>query len=143
MTRVIKETNAVGRQAIDMVLAECITTMNELTRHGGFAPVQWVLARFPRQPAKLGDEEEAADIGTIQAHLDGPTTFALQARYREKSREAFIKLDCGSRIQRGILRNAAPIVVPYKVGDIVSYCRRPRKSEVGIQWSVGSRIIGF
>jgi hypothetical protein len=38
MTRVIKETNAVGRQAIDMVLA--VTAINELTRHGGFATVQ-------------------------------------------------------------------------------------------------------
>ena len=32
---------------------------------------------------------------------------------------------------------------PYKVGDIVSYCRRARRDESGIQWSVGSRIVGF
>ena len=38
---------------------------------------------------------------------------------------------------------------PYKVGDIVSYCRRARvrnaadAGESGIQWSVGSRIVGF
>mgnify|MGYP003309443906 CR=1 FL=1 len=30
-----------------------------------------------------------------------------------------------------------------QVGDIVSYCRRARKDEVGIQWSIGSRIVGF
>jgi len=143
MTRVIKETNAVGKDAIDMVLAEYITAINEMARHGGFAPVQWVLARFPRQPATLGDEDERHDIGAIQAHLDGPTTFALQAKYREEARQAFIKWDCGSRVQRGILRNATPVSGPYKVGDIVSYCRRRRAGETGIQWSVGSRIVGF
>ena len=41
------------------------------------------------------------------------------------------------------MRNAAPIPGPYAVGDIVSYCRRPRANETGIQWSVGSRIVGF
>ena len=28
-------------------------------------------------------------------------------------------------------------------GDIVSYCRRARKEETGVQWSVGCRIVGF
>ena len=143
MIRVIKETNAIGRSAIDMVLAECIVAINEQSRHGGFAPVQWVLSKFPRQPATQGDEAESADIGAIQAHLDGPTTFGLQSKYRLKARQAFVKYDCGARIQRGILKNAGPVKGPYKVGDIVSYCRRPRAGETGIQWSVGSRIVGF
>ncbi len=39
--------------------------------------------------------------------------------------------------------NASAIAGPYKVGDIVSYTRRPRVGETGKQWSVGSRIIGF
>ena len=50
---------------------------------------------------------------------------------------------CGSRVERGILENAVPVPGPYKVGDIVSYCRRARKDESGIQWVVGSRIAGF
>ena len=86
-----------------MALAECITAINEMARHRGFAPVQWVLARFPRQPATLGDEEERHDIGAMEAHVDGPTTFALQAKYREEARQAFIKSSCGARIQRGNL----------------------------------------
>jgi hypothetical protein len=143
LIKVIKETNATGRQQVDMCLTECITAMNELQRHGGFAPVQWVLAKFPRQPATMGDEEECHDIGAIQAHLDGPTQFALQAKYRLAARETFIKWDCGERVQKAYLRNAAPVPGPYKVGDVVSYCRRARKDEVGIQWSVGSKIVGF
>ena len=31
----------------------------------------------------------------------------------------------------------------YQVGDIVSYCREARAGEHGLQWSVGSRLIGF
>ena len=54
-----------------------------------------------------------------------------------------MKWDCGLRVQRGILKNAAPVPGPYKVGDIISYCRRARLHESGIQWSVGSRIVGF
>ena len=91
----------------------------------------------------MGDEDECHDIGAIQAHVDGPTEFALQSLYRQRAREAFIKRDCGDRVQRGILRNAVPVPGPYKVGDIVSYCRRARLGEVGIQWSIGSRIVGF
>ena len=144
LNKVIKETNVIGRHQLDMALSECINALNELSRHGGFAPVQWVLAKFPRQPATMGDEDERHDIGAIQAHFDGPTEFALQSKYRLEAREAFIRWDCGSRIQRGYLRNAVPVPGPYKVGDIVSYCRRARAGEAaGIQWSVGSRIVGF
>ena len=143
LNKVIKETNAIGRHQVDMALTECITALNEMTRHGGFAPVQWVLAKFPRSPATFGDEEERQDIGAIQAHYDGPTEFALQGKYRLEAREAFVKWDCGARTQRAYLRNAAPIPGPYKTGDIVSYCRRARAGETGIQWSVGSRIVGF
>ena len=94
-------------------------------------------------PATFGDEDEREDIGAMQAHFDGPTEFALQSKYRLEAREAFIKWDCGSRTQRAYLRNAAPIPGPYKTGDIVSYCRRARAGESGIQWSVGCRIVGF
>ena len=119
MTKVRKETNAIGKQAIDMVLSECICAVNELARHGGFAPAQWVLGKFPRQPATLGDEAECQDIGAIQAYVDGPTTFALQPEEGLEARKAFVKWDCGLRVQRGILRNAGPVSGPYKVGGIV------------------------
>ena len=84
-----------------MALSECINAINELSRHGGLAPVQWVLAKIPRDPAIFRDEEERHDIGAIQAHYDGPTEFALQSKYQLEGREAFIKWDCGARIQTG------------------------------------------
>ena len=57
MKKVIKETNAIGEDAMGMVLTECINAINEMVRHGGFAPCQWVLSKLPRSPATQGDEE--------------------------------------------------------------------------------------
>ena len=126
-----------------MAATESVTAINEMSRHGGFSPVQRLLARFPRKPATLGDEAERFGIGALQGFRDGPTAFAIQAKYRQQAKQAFVKWDCGSRVQRGILKNAVPVPGPYKVGDIISYCRRARQGESGIQWSVGSRIVGF
>ena len=46
-------------------------------------------------------------------------------------------------VRRAALRNAAPVDGSYQVGDIVSYCREARAGEHGLEWSVGSRLIGF
>ena len=101
MKKVIKETNAIGEEAMGMVLTECINAVNEMARHGGFAPCQWVLSKLPRAPATRSDEGEFADIGAFQAHVDGPTAFAIQNRYRQQAREAFIKYDCSEKVQMG------------------------------------------
>ena len=91
----------------------------------------------------LGDEDECLDVGALQAHADGPTTFDVQSRDRAKAREAFVRWDCGERVRRAALRKAAPVVGSYQVGDIVLFFREARAGEHGLQWSVGSRLIGF
>ena len=101
LDKVIKETNAIGREQVDMP---------HRMRNGHQRNVEtwWiltcpmVLARFPRKTATLGDEEERFDIGALQGSQDGPTAFAIQRKYRQEAREAFVKWDCGSRVQRGI-----------------------------------------
>ena len=40
LNRVIKETHAKGRQEVDMALAECISAINDMSRHRGYASVQ-------------------------------------------------------------------------------------------------------
>ena len=134
----VKDTHASGRESMDMILSECLNAANEMARHGGFAPAQWVLSRLPRNLATMGDEDECLDVGALQAHADGPTTFGVQSRYRVRAREAFVRWDCGKRVRHAALRQAASVV-----GDIVSYSREARASEHGLQWSVGSRLIGF
>ncbi len=77
MKKVIKETHANGRVAMDMVLTECLNSMSEMSRHGGFATAQWVMNKLPRAPTTQGDEAEFADDGAIQGHVDGPTACCL------------------------------------------------------------------
>ena len=91
----------------------------------------------------MGDEDESLDVGASQAHADGPATFGVLSRYRAKAREAFVRWDCGERVRRAALRKAAPVAGSYHVGDVVSYGREARAVEHGLQWSVGSRLIGF
>ena len=38
MSKVIKDTHASGIEAMDMILSEFLNGVNEMTRHGGFAP---------------------------------------------------------------------------------------------------------
>ena len=73
MTKIIKETNAVGAEQIEMILTECLNACNELCRHGGFSPSQWVLGKFPRNPGSIHDEQEFADIAVSYTHLTLPT----------------------------------------------------------------------
>ena len=143
MSKVIKGTHASGRESMDMILSECLNATNEMIRHGGFAPAQWVLSRHPRTLATMGDEDECLDVSALQEHADGPTAFGVQSRYRAKAREALVRWDCGERVRRAALRKAALMVGSYQVGEIVSYCREPRGGEHGLQWSVGPRLIGF
>ena len=69
---------------MDMILSERSNAVNEMTRHGSFAPAQWALSRLPRNPATMGDEGECLDVGALQAYADGPTTFGVQSHHRAK-----------------------------------------------------------
>ena len=124
MSKVIKDTHASGRESVDVVFSERLNAANEMTRHGGFAPAQWVLSRLPRNPATMCDEGECLDVGALQAHVDGPTTFGVLSRHRAKAREAFVRWDCGERVRRAALRKAAPVVGSYQVGDVVSIAKK-------------------
>ena len=81
MSKVIKDSHASGRESMDMILSECLNAANEMTRHEGSAPPQWVLSRLPRSPATMGDEDECLDVCALQAHADGPISFGVQSRY--------------------------------------------------------------
>ena len=93
MSKVIKDTHASGGESMDVILSECLNAPNEMTRHVSFAFAQWVLSRLPRSPATMGDEGECLDGSALQAHVDGPSTFGVQSRFRAKAREAFVRWD--------------------------------------------------
>ena len=80
MKRSIRATNAIGPEAMEILPAESICATNELARHGAFAPVQWVLAKLPRQPATLGDESYELMLVRFEHILTALLLFALQSR---------------------------------------------------------------
>ena len=86
---------------------------------------------------------ECLDVSALQAHADRPTTFGIQSCDRAKAREACVRWDCGELVRRVSLRKVALVAGSYQVGDRVSFCKEPRAGEHGLQWSVGSGLIGF
>ena len=97
MSKVITDTHASDRELMNRILSECLTAANEMARHGGFAPPQWVLPRLPRDPATMGDGDERHDVSALQAHADGPRTFGVQSRYRARACEALVRWNCAER----------------------------------------------
>ena len=54
LIKVVKETNAIGKAAIDMALTECINAINELARHGGFSSAMGVGTLSPQSSDNAG-----------------------------------------------------------------------------------------
>eukprot|EP00971_Amphidinium_carterae_P045971 904510-Amphidinium_carterae.1 len=86
-------------------------------RRGGYAPSQWVLGRYPRRPGALAEEDEWAQLGTLQAQQDPTTTFGVKAAMRCTAQKAFVRMDCGRRYAAALLRKAAHIPRDYASGD--------------------------
>ena len=62
-----------------LVGAVCTESKNDDMRHGGFAPAQWVLGKFPRRTGQLLDENKLGQLGVLSA-VQGPgTLFQMQA----------------------------------------------------------------
>ena len=97
--------------------------MNDGTRKGGFAPSQWVLGKFPRNPGNIHTEDEFADLGVISAELDPDAAFMRMMQIRQACRGAFAAEDCSLRVQRAFLRKAAPLKGEYSVGNLIEFKR--------------------
>ncbi|CAE7249187.1 RE2 [Symbiodinium natans] len=123
-----------------MVVSECVTTKNDLSRHQGFSPSQHVLGKRPRTPGSVMDEDES--MGTLLARIDETTPFYSRHRAREEARKAFVHLDSSRKVARALQRNAAPMDMEYQVGDLVIYRRDNLPGSTSTVWSTASRVIG-
>ena len=65
MSKVIKDTNASGRETLDMILSEGLNAANKITRHRGLAPAPWVLSRLP---ATTCDEDTGRQL-LVYSHV--------------------------------------------------------------------------
>ena len=86
-------------------------------RKGGFAPSQWVLGKFPRNPGSVVDEHEFADLGVMSDQIDPDAAFRRLVDIRRSCRQAFAAEDCSLRVQRALVRKGAPLPGKYSVGD--------------------------
>ena len=95
--KVCKETGAIGREQVEQVLLEVVSTKNNSSRVGGFSPSQWVLGKGPRSDPSPLSEERFAELGAIEARHNPESIFALQHMARQEAQKAFVHLDCSAR----------------------------------------------
>ena len=65
-----------------MLMIEVTAVKNEQSRHGGFSPAQWVLAKQPNRPGGRFDEDTYADMGILSSKSDLDSAFAKQEDLR-------------------------------------------------------------
>ena len=87
-------------------LTEACIAKNELHRHGGYSPSQWVLGKMPNTPPSVLSEQSWADLGAIEDQCDPESKFTLVHEARAAAKRACVHLDCSKRVQRALLRNA-------------------------------------
>ena len=103
-------TEVIGKDMVKKALAVGVAMKNEMIRYGGIAPAQWVLGRFPRDLARLLEEDEFGQLGVLCDHLDSTTEFGLRAKFRLASVTAFVRQACGRRYMRAMSSNSGPIL---------------------------------
>ena len=106
-----------------LLASEVSSVKNESSRHGGFAPCQWVIGKFPNRLGDQFDEDSWADLGILTEKLDADGAFAMRHDIRTAARRAFVRVDCGKRVARAMLRKSAPIPGRYSCGDLMSFKR--------------------
>ena len=104
---------------------------------------QCVLGKFPRNPGNIHTENGFADLGVISEELDPDAAFARLTQIRQACRGAFAAEDCSLRVQRQLVRKAAPLSGKYSVGDLIEFRRIQGAKTEEAKWSPATRIIGF
>ena len=143
MSKVIKDTHALGKKAMHIILSECLNAVNEMTRHGGFAPAQWVLSRLPRNRPPWTMKMNTS-MWVRCKHMPMDQQLSGYSHITEQ-RHSKLSYD-------GTVVNESDALIcerphlwldPTKLETIVSYCREARAGEHGLQWNVGSRLTSF
>ena len=67
-----------------------------------------MIGKFPNRPGDQFDEDSWADLGILTEKLDADGAFAMRHDIRTAARRAFVRVDCGKRVARDMLRKSAP-----------------------------------
>ena len=72
----------------------------------------------------MHDENEFADLGVVSEQVDPEGAWQRLTQIRTACRGAFAAEDCSKRVQRALVRKAAPLRGKYSVGDLIEYKRK-------------------
>ena len=110
-----------GLHEMKMMTFNTNKVLNDGTNIGGWSPSQWVLGKYPRDPGSIMNEDEFMNLGVISERFDPTSAMQRNMQLRQAAKLSFAKEDCSARVQRAILRQAAPIQKDYQTGDLISY----------------------
>eukprot|EP00439_Symbiodinium_sp_Y106_P077691 s2610_g16.t1 len=102
--KVVAQTQAVGQSQLQTVLDECCLTKNSMLRHGGYSPSQWILGKTPRGPPSLVEEDNSADLGSLEDQADPESRFALVHQARAEAKKAIAVLQGEPILPEGLVQ---------------------------------------
>ena len=88
--KVVSQTPAAGQVQLQTVLDECCLTKNTMLRRGGYSLSQWVLGKMARGPPSLVEEDNSADLGSLEDQVDPESRFALIHQARNEANKALL-----------------------------------------------------
>eukprot|EP00435_Cladocopium_sp_Y103_P000814 s912_g1.t1 len=130
MNRAIHSRQLQGAGVISSLCAEAGRTKNTMLNHGGYSPAQWVLGQTPDDVTSLISHSFDEHIEVHQNLIDleenktPQENFMMQLLIRQTAKEAFVHVDSCQKIRKAMLRKSVPLCGPYRVGNLINFCRR-------------------
>ena len=142
MKKAIHNRQLAGAEAMSALCAEASRVKNVTINLGGFSPAQWVLGHTPTDWSSLVSHDGERQLGLHQNLVDmeeektPQESFMIQLLIRQAAKEAFMQVDSSQKIRKAMLRKAAPIRGPYRVGNMVNFERKGK-------WYGPARVLAY
>eukprot|EP00435_Cladocopium_sp_Y103_P066563 s466_g28.t2 len=142
MKKAIHNRQLIGADAISALCAETARIKNVTINFGGFSPAQWVLGHTPTDWSSLVSHDGESQLGVHQNLVDmeeektPQESFMIQLLIRQAAKEAYMQVDSCQKIRKAMLRKAAPIRGPYRIGNMVNFERKGK-------WYGPARVLAY
>lgn len=142
MIKAIHNRQLSGAEAISALCAESARVKNVTINFGGFSPAQWVLGHTPSDWTSLISHDAEMHLGVHQGLVDmeeertPQESFMTQLLIRQAAKEAFMQVDSSQKIRKAMLRKAAPLRGPYRIGNMVNFERKGK-------WYGPARVLAY
>ena len=149
MIKAIHNRQLSGAEAISALCAESARVKNVTMNFGGFSPAQWVLGHTPNDWTSLISHDAEMHLGVHHGLVDmeeertpqeeertPQESFMIQLLIRQAAKEAFMQVDSSQKIRKAMLRKAAPLRGPYRIGNMVNFERKGK-------WYGPARVLAY